>query len=783
MQEVRKRRVPTLIGLRARAPLILRVVASLALVGSLIYVGIAYYRGRNNRPFRLIPGKAELSTTVERRVENYERRVTEGNRLTMLVRATLATSYSDGHHELENAHIEYFAAGHEHPDKIDARQAIYFVETENAVFNGNVVIETRDHLVAKAETINYDVKNERAEVPVAVTFVRENVEGRSDAASVDAKNKKLELRGNVEITVQPEAKKTGANGAAGQTPQLAGSSATRNRPVTIRAPRGDFDQAKLQLVFSGGATAVQEQDVMSGETLAGFLNAEKRIQRIEARTNAYLRTMDAGRAAEVSSVNMDFFFDANQQLQNAVAAQNVHARSLDAESQVELTAPADLQVFFEAAGEQSLLKEMRAEGRSVITLAAPRSRAGDPKAANKKLTANTVRLFWRKTGKDLERAEAVGDAELVVEPVQQTALADRKTLNAARFDCNFFEAGNLARDFNATGGAKAVMTPVQANSTRSVRTVTSQKMFAFFTRETQDVERLDAQGEAQFNDADRNGQAETAMYTAADEVVRLRGGTPVVWDSRARLKASEIDSDTRKKISYARGKAQTTYYSQEQTNGATPFSKVKSPVFLVSNSVEFQHDSGIGIYTGEARAWQDDNFVSADKLTLRRDNRRMEGDGHVQSALYQARRKEASGARTVVPVFATSNRMFYSDTDRLLHYEGNVDIKQGTERITSEVADVYLMKELGEVERMVAQRTVVVTQPGKRGTGNWAQYSAADETVVLTGEPARVEDAQQGNSESRRLTVYLRENRVVSDSPGGAQSTGRVRSSHKIKKQ
>jgi LPS export ABC transporter protein LptC len=765
-----------LIGLRARAPLILRVVASLALVGSLVYVGIAYYRGRNNRPFRLFPGKAELSTTVERRVENYERRVSEGNRLTMLVRATLATSYTDGHHELANAHIEYYAAGHEHPDKIDARQAIYFVETENVVFNGNVVIETRDRLVAKAETINYDVKNERAEVPVAVTFVRENVEGRADAASVDAKSKKLGLRGNVEITVKPDAKQQAA-----QTP--VGATNTRNRPVTIRAPRGDFDQAQWQLVFSGGATAVQEQDVMSGDTLAGYLNAEKRLQRIEARGNSYLRTMDPGRAAEVRSANMDFYFDANQQLQNAVASQNAQARSLDAESQVELSAPTALQVFFEAVGEQSLLKEMRAEGRSVITLAAPRSRANDPNAANKKLTANTVRLFWRKTGKDLERAEAVGDAELIVEPVQQTALADRKTLNAPRFDCSFFEAGNLAREFTATGGAKAVLTPVAPNSPRTVRTVTSQKMFAFFAHDTQDVERLEAQGEAQFNDADRNGQAETATYTAADEVVRLRGGAPVVWDSRARMKASEIDSDTRKKISYGRGKAQTTYYSQEQTNGATPFSKVKSPVFIVSNSVEFQHDSGIGIYTGDARAWQDDNFVSADKLTLRRDNRRMEGDGHVQSALYQARRREASGERTVVPVFATSNRMFYSDTDRLLHYEGNVDIKQGTERITSEVADVYLMKDVGEVERMVAQRTVVVTQPGKRGTGNWAQYNASDETVMLTGEPARVEDAKEGNSESRRLTVYLRENRVVSDSPGGAQSTGRVRSSHRIKKQ
>ena len=774
MQEVRRRRAPTLIGLRARAPLILRVLASLALVGSLIYVGVAYYRGRNNRPFRLIPGKAELSTTVERRIENYERRVTEGNRLTMLVRATVATSYSDGHHELENAHIEYFAAGHELPDKIDARQAIYFVETESAVFNGNVQIETRDRLVVKSETVNYDVKNEHASVPVAVTFVRDNIEGRSDSAEVDAKNKRLALRGNVEINVKPD-----AAGQAAQTPEAA----KRNRPVKIRAPRGDFDQARMHLIFSGGATAEQEQDVMSGETLSGLLNEQKRLRRIEARGNAYLRTMDTGRAAEVSSVNMDFNFDANQQLQDALASENVRARTLDADAEMQLNAPASLRVLFAASGEQSLLKEMQAGGRSVITLAAPRSRANDPQAANKKLTANAVNLFWRATGKDLERAEAVGDAELVVEPVQQTALADRKTLNAPRFDCIFFEAGNLAREFNATGGAKAVITPVQQGTPRSVRTVTSKKMVASFARDTQDVDRLDAEGDAQFNAADQNGQAETVSYTAADEVVRLRGGSPVVWDSRARLKATEIDSDTRRKISYARGKAQTTYYSQQQTNGATPFSKVKSPVFLVSNSVEFQHDSGVGIYTGAARAWQDDNFVSADKITLRRDNRRMEADGRVQSGLYQARRKEASGARTLVPVFATSERMFYSDTDRLLRYSGNVDIKQGTERITSEVADVYLLKEAGEVERMVAERGVVVTQPGKRATGNWAQYSAADETVMLTGEPARVEDAQQGNSESRRLTVYLRENRVVSDNPGGANSTGRVRSSHRIKKQ
>ena len=74
-------------------------------------------------------------------------------------------------------------------------------------------------------------------------------------------------------------------------------------------------------------------------------------------------------------------------------------------------------------------------------------------------------------------------------------------------------------------------------------------------------------------------------------------------------------------------------------------------------------------------------------------------------------------------------------------------------------------------------------QPGRRGTGDWAQYTAADDTVVLNGNPARVEDAAQGRSESRRMTVYLRENRVVSDGGETQQSTGRVHTTHKIRKQ
>jgi lipopolysaccharide export system protein LptA len=190
----------------------------------------------------------------------------------------------------------------------------------------------------------------------------------------------------------------------------------------------------------------------------------------------------------------------------------------------------------------------------------------------------------------------------------------------------------------------------------------------------------------------------------------------------------------------------------------------------------------LAIYTGNARAWQDDNFVRGDKLTIYLNEKKMEANGRVQSEIYNARRKGATGTNTV-PVSALADSMTYSDPGRTLHYEGNVDIRQGTDRVTSGIADVYLLKESAEVEKTVAQRNVVLTQPNRKGTGDWIQYTSADEVAVLTGNPARVEDAEKGSTEGGRLTVNMRDGRVTADDVKGPLSPGRVRSIHKVKKQ
>jgi lipopolysaccharide export system protein LptA len=757
MQEVTRRRAIAL-GLRAKVPVITRLVAFALLVSGLTVVGISYYKLRNAEKFKAKSEKPELSKEVTGMVEGYERRVTKNDRLWLLVKASRDVTFSDSHHELENINMEVYPPEGDTPDQISAARAIYRPDSNVLSFMGNVKIETKEKLKVNTEALSFDQNSGVAQTDSPVSFARENVSGSSIGAQVEQKTKRLGLRSNVQLTIAP-----------GQAAKLG----KRARPVSIKAAQGIFDQQSMVLAFTGGVTVEQEADILSGDNLTAYINEQKHLQRAELRGNSYMRVMDPGRAAEVHSVNMDFFMDQDQRLERALATSDVAARTLEGDADVQVSGSNSLDVTFQAQGDSSLLKQMVAGGRSVITMSAPKSKANDPRAANKRLTANEVKLFWRTSGRDLEKAEANGDAELFVEPVVSSARAEKKKLNAPQFDCDFFEAGNLARTCKATGGAKATLDPVQPVQNRGTRTLTSQNMTTVFLKDTQDMERVDAQGDGKFNENDRNGIAANVSYTAADETVRLRGGEPTVWDSRGRTKAIELDADLANDVSYARGKTTSTYYSQEQTNGATPFSKTKSPVYIASERGEFHHESGQAVYTGNARAWQDDNYVRGDKLTLYVNNKRMEASGHVQSAIYNAK---------AVPAFAAADSMFYSDPDRTIHYEGNVDIKQGTDRLTSGVADVYLLKDTNEMEKTVAQRNVVLTQPNRKGSGDWVEYTSANEIAVLKGNPARVEDVEQGNTEGNRLTLSVRDGKVTADDARGPLAPGRVRSTHKIRK-
>lgn len=551
---------------------------------------------------------------------------------------------------------------------------------------------------------------------------------------------------------------------------------TGEKTTDIRSAEAAFEQTAHKLALTGGAEVQQGSDALKGDAIYADLYADNTVKNAIVRGNASARQAAAERTISVSAPELNAAFNESKQLRDANAVGQSHVQIVPVASReysvLSATAGRGIGLVFQGEG---LLTKLLTDGRTTIDLTAPDSGAN---AANKRLTADNVVTLFHQNGKDIKRAEAVGSAELYVEPRSADPQAYKTTINAPRFDCDFFPAGNNARQCVAGKGTKTVRVPFAATAQRGTQTLAAARLTADFAAGSSDIERLAGSGNVKFTELDRNAIAAEMIFTQADEVVRFRGGEPTVWDSRGRAKANEIDWDTRNDRSSLRGAVATTYYSRKTMNDSMPFDSAEKPVFLTAAWADMDHVAQTATYMGNARGWQDNNYVRGDKIVIDQLNGKLLAEGNVQSALYNAKVRQA-GKEATVPVYAASSRLTYDRDQRLLQYSSGVDIRQGSDRLTAGSADIYL-NEANEVSRTLAQTNVVITQPSRRATGDWAQYSAQDEVAVIRGNPATVNDTENGSSQSSEIMFHMRENRVASSAKPKQGPSGRTRSVYKV---
>jgi lipopolysaccharide transport protein LptA/LPS export ABC transporter protein LptC len=714
--------------------------------------------------------KADEVATIDELVE-FEREGVKGRAFGAVVRVAEKTLELLKDVEIHTYQSPEMMSSDVRQASVKANYAIYKQSEETIEFRGHV----EAHVVADAGTS--DVRSDRA-----VAFLVE----KNDSRGRDLK--KLELHDNVSIVAnRPNAGPTEIRSGFAVYERdidrfdlrngVRINTASDGKPTSITSDSAVYEQANRKIHIDGNAEVTQGTEFLKGDHIYAELYPANKLKLSNIRGNAYLRQTTSERTTEVSAQEMNAAFNENQQLVSANALGNGRAVLTPVNaveySTVTMTAPNAIRLAFKGEG---LLDKMSTDGRTTIQLDVP---SGAADAANKRVTADTVRTFFNDLGKDIQRAEAVGNAELFVEPRSASPENYRTTITAPRFDCEFFPTGNNARECVAATKTKTIRVPTVPTAERGNQTITAEKLTAVFSAQTKDVDRLDAVGGAKFVELDRNAIASQISFTKADEIVRLRGAEPTVWDSRARARAGEIDWDTKNQKSFLRGGANTTYYSQKSTGGATPFGSTDKPVYLTAQSAEFDHRAETALYSGNARGWQDKNYVRADQLAIHQKQGQFFADGNVQSLLYNLKRKE-NGKETNAPVYVSARKMTYSRDNRLVRYETDVDIRQGTDRIVGNAANIYL-DEKNELTRSEVEGNVVITQPNRRAVGDYAQYVAADESVTLRGNPARVDDAENGSSSGGQMTVYLRDNRVVSEGKSKQNTTGRIRSVYKVK--
>ncbi len=798
-----------------------------------------------------------------------------GGQVKFVLTAEVDKAYANGAHELEKVKLESFGNDGTRKDSLTADKAAVSdtsdLNTLNAEFTSNVVVQTTEGATVKTSYLHYSHEKGVIDTPELVEFDSNELSGATTGLMIEVADERVHLLKDVDLTVKPSteahqdgaAKPANSNAASSESEaqraarkaakrarkqarrearerQSAAGATTNNAPtkgkapakdkapatadnqllaaraaklpIRIRAGAGLLERKDHRVSFDENVIVTQGADEMRANKMLGLLTEANKFERLEARGNSYLKQSEK---AEIKSTDMDFFF-AEQRLIRATATGGAVVRTLGGapvkESQASIieatfrptakdstldsllaTGDAKLKVF--APNSTDVERELRAEqvnlafeegamntavatGSAVLQIHALKPKDEKANPTERELTARQVTASFFPGGKNVAFAEATENAVLKVTPVRAEKGADRKTIHAPQMTAEFYETENRLKSFKAVNGVKVEILATVENA-HPPRLTTSKLLTADFLEETQDIETLTQQGDFKFNEGDRNALAETATYHGPSELLELRGKRPMAWDAKARTQANEIDYDRSKDETHARGDVRTTYYSRETTNDSTPFKNTKSPVFITAEKADARNADGIAVYTGGARGWQDNNFVKADRIELYQNDKKMIATGKVESALYNTKKETAANQKEVVPGFATADKMIYSDTERLVHYEGSVKARQGSDNIEAAVVDVHLLHESNEVEKMIAEGNVVLTQPGRRGTGDKAIYTSEDGRAVLVGKNARVEDAEKGTTTGGQLTFYSRDDKVVVEN---TQGTGRVKTTHRLTK-
>ncbi|HKX82665.1 MAG TPA: LPS export ABC transporter periplasmic protein LptC, partial [Pyrinomonadaceae bacterium] len=277
------------------------------------------------------------------------------------------------------------------------------------------MIELRQgiHVIASRDAGKADVRSDRGNV-----FLTTNDAGGRDVT-------KIELFDNVQIDTHgsdTRPTKIASGYALYQRPldrfdlkeNVSIVTVEDEKPTTIRAANAVYEQTAGRVVLSGSGEIVQGNDYVKGDELTAELYSTRKLKSAVAKGNAYLRQVVPERTTEIAATELNASFNDRQLLvsANSVGGSNAILTPSNSVEYLKVTmwAPRAIRAFFKGEG---LFDRILTEGRTTIQLDVPNA---NPDSANKKVTADSVKTFFNTEGKDISRAEAVGDAELVVEP-------------------------------------------------------------------------------------------------------------------------------------------------------------------------------------------------------------------------------------------------------------------------------------------------------------------------------------------------------------------------------
>jgi len=287
--------------------------------------------------------------------------------------------------------------------------------------------------------------------------------------------------------------------------------------------------------------------------------------------------------------------------------------------------------------------------------------------------------------------------------------------------------------------------------------------------------------------------ANHAEYHSSDQVLHLTG-SPRMKDGEAlQMSAQLIDYHRDSGDATARGTVKATYKQQAASANTQPAAIAapdlggSGPVFITADRGELHHATNVAFFYGSpsipARMWQSDHSIAAPVLEITQNPQSLKAYGPegTTAAVVSANLTSNLGAKHQQSVVRIHSRTLdYSDAERLGNFRGAVVAEDPDGVIRADETQVFLTPKAGagqraakaglasqdssQIDHIVAIGNVVMTQPGRKATGEKLVYTADDGKYVLTGTPKdlpHVYDQVKGTTTGARLIFNSQDDSVV----------------------
>lgn len=474
------------------------------------------------------------------------------------------------------------------------------------------------------------------------------------------------------------------------------------------------------------------------------------VSRIEASEASGTRT-SPGRVATFAADNLITIYAADQVLERILAEGSARIES-ETKGGVTRSAANKIHLLYtrDETGTDSYLNEIQLHGGSRVNFD-----GATADAEQRRLDAEHIALFFRGEDAVLDRIETHSRGRLTL--AEQAKPAATRTLDADRITANYTDSGAL-RYIRAVGDVRTD----NRTSTPALRT-SSDDFEAEIDPATGATKAVHQWSTFQFKRGEDAGTAADARFTPDGGKILLSGGARVVAPSGT-IQAANIQLDQKTGGLVADGQVQSTFVEPQADAPADGVFQQGKPVYATSEHMNRQGEDGPITFRENARLWQESNAIAGNEIVILRDQRVLEAAGAVRTHI--------ASADAQPPVRVESAAMRYVESERQMKFTGDVRFLRGdltvrSKRLTSWFAEPHADSGAsGELEKARAEGDVRIARAvsaagSRRGFGDTADYDPADESVLLSGAPARAIRADGSETQGARLAYDMSGDRLV----------------------